>query len=234
MKKLLLTAAILLLSALNALALPGLEIAVGPYVGLYSPSLTTINDKVLIYDHQTALGSAAIFGGQIKLGLPMRLGGGVDLGYWSNSKEWTEDNQTEQHAYKIKLMPLNIFVQYAMPIVPAVMKAKAGVSVGNVWANLDVSETQINLWNHYWNSEGSTSTYGIFGGLDLVVLPMFNISAEAGYKMGKVEQLIIKGCHEPEHINDVYEYYDHDKDQNLPLPLELNGVTAKLIVTYVF
>lgn len=233
MKKGLLTAAILSLSALNAFALPGLEIAVGPYVGLYSPSLTTINDKVLIYDHQTALGSAAIFGGQIKLGLPMGLGGGVDLGYWSNSKEWTEDD-LDQHAYKVKLMPVDVFVQYSMSIAPKVLKGKAGVSVGNVWAGLNASEVRPNQWNHYWNSEGSTSTYGIFVGLDLVVLPMFNISAEAGYKMGKVEQLTIKECHEPEHINDVYEYYDHDKDQNLPLPLELNGMTAKLIVTYVF
>jgi len=234
MKKTLLIGSILSLLILKAHALPGLEIGVGPYVGLYSPALTTINEQVLLYDHQTAFGSAAIFGGQLKLGLPMGLGGGVDLGYWSNSKEWTEDNLTDQHAYKVKLMPVDFFVQYSMPIVPMVLKGKAGVSVGNVWAGLDASEVRINQWNHYWNSEGSAATFGIFGGLDLVALPMFNISAEIGYRMGKVDHLIIKECHEPDRVNDVYEYYDHAKDQDLPLPLELSGVNAKIVATYVF
>ncbi|MBU1356683.1 MAG: hypothetical protein KJ620_08960 [Candidatus Edwardsbacteria bacterium] len=234
MKKILLIGSILSLLILNAHALPGLEIAVGPYVGLYNPALTTINEQVLLWDHQTAFGSAAIVGGQIKLGLPMGLGGGVDLGYWSNSKEWIEDNLIDQHAYKVKLMPVDFFVQYSMPIVPMVLKGKAGVSVGNVWAGTEVSEVRPNVWNHYWNSEGSAATFGILGGLDLVALPMFNISAEIGYRMGKVDHLIIKECHEPDHVNDVYEYYDHAKDQDLPLPLELSGVSAKLIATYVF
>lgn len=234
MKRLSLMVSAIILLSLNAHALPGLEISIGPYVGLYGPSLKTINEQVLLWDHQTAFGSAAIFGGQIKLGLPMGLGGGVDLGYWSNSKEWTEDNLIDQHAYKVKLMPLDFFVQYSMPIVPMVLKAKAGASVGNVWASLDVSEVRPNVWNHYWNSEGSAATFGIFGGLDLVALPKFNISAEIGYRMGEVDHLIVKECHEPDHVNDVYEYYDHAKDQQLPLPLELSGMNAKLIVTYVF
>ena len=233
MKKLLLTASILSLLVLNALALPGLEIAIGPYVGLYNPSLKTINEQVLLYDHQTVFGSAAIFGGQLKLGLPMGLGGGVDLGYWSNSKEWTEDNLIDQDAYKVNLMPLDVFVQYSMPIVPMILKTKIGISIGNTWANFErnqIETTQI----HYWKAEGSTNTFGLFGGLDLVALPKFNISAEIGYKMGKVDNLTITECHNPDRINEIYEYYDHDKNQQLPLPLELNGLNAKLIATYVF
>ncbi|HBZ86226.1 MAG: hypothetical protein A2509_11780 [Candidatus Edwardsbacteria bacterium RIFOXYD12_FULL_50_11] len=233
MKKISLMVSAIILLSLSANALPGLEIGVGPYVGLYSPALTTINEQVLLYDHQTAFGSAAIFGGQVKLGLPLGLGGGVDLGYWSSSKEWAEDN-LDQHAYKVKLMPVDVFVQYAMPLVPMVLKAKAGVSVGNIWAGLDASQVRPNQWNHYWNSEGSAATFGIFGGLDLVALPKFNISAEIGYKMGEVDHLIIKESHEPDNVNDVLEYYDHDKDQVLPLPLEISGITAKLIATYVF
>ncbi len=234
MKRLSLMVLAIVLLSLNAFALPGLEIGVGPYVGLYNPALTTVNEQVLLWDHQTAFGSAAIFGGQLKLGLPMGLGGGVDLGYWSNSKEWTEDNLIDQHAYKIKLMPVDVFIQYSMPLIPMVLKAKAGASVGNVSAGLDVSENRINQWNHYWNSEGSAVIFGVFGGLDLVALPKFNISAEIGYKMGKVDHLIIKECHEPDNVNDVYEYYDHTKDQQLPLPLELSGVNAKIVATYVF
>jgi len=233
MKKLFLTVTILSVLILNALALPGLEIAIGPYVGLYNPSLKTANEQILLYDHQTAFGSAMLFGGQFKLGLPMGIGGGVDFGYWSNSKEWTDDIG-DINSYKIKLMPLDVFMQYSMPIIPMVLKAKAGGSAGNVWASLDVSEVRPSTWNHYWNSEGSASTFGVFGGLDLVILPKVNISAEIGYKMGKVDDLTIKECHEPDYINDIYVYYDHDKDQQLPLSLELNGVNAKLIVTYVF
>ena len=234
MKRLSLMVSAIILLSFNAFALPGLEIGVGPYVGLYNPALTTINEQVLLWDHQTAFGSAAIFGGQVKLGLPMGLGGGVDLGYWSNSKEWTEDNLIDQHAYKIKLMPVDFFVQYSMPIVPMVLKGKAGVSVGNVWAGLDVSEVRPNVWNHYWNSEGSAATFGIFGGLDLLALPVFNISAEIGYRMGEVDQLTVKESHEPDNVNDILEYYNHDRDQVLPLPLEISGVNAKLIATYVF
>lgn len=220
--------------ALNsATALPGLEIAIGPYVGLYNPSLKTINEQVFLWDHQTGMSSALIYGGQVKIGLPMGIGGGLDMGYWTNSKEWVDD-QTDQNSYKIKLMPLDVFVQYSMPIVPMVLKAKVGASAGNVWAYFDVSEVRPNVWNHYWKAEGSTSTFDVFGGLDLVALPKFNVSAEIGYRMGKVDQLIIKECHEPDDINDVLQYYDHDREQQLPLPLELSGVNAKLIVTYVF
>jgi hypothetical protein len=216
-----------------AAALPGLEISVGPYIGTYNPSLKTLDEQVLLYDHQTVMGSAAIFGGQFKLGLPMGLGGGIDLGYWSNSKEWTDD-AGDLNSYKVKLMPLDVFVQYSMPIVPAVLKGKAGASAGNVWASFDASQVRPNVWNHYWNTEGSANTFGIFGGLELVALPKFNFSAEVGYKMGEIEKLTIKECHEPGEINDVLEYYDHDKDQVLPLPLELNGTSFKIVATYVF
>ncbi len=233
MKRLFTLAAATCLLAANALALPGLEISAGGFLGSYKPSLKTLNEKVLLYDHQTGIGSALQFGGRLMLGLPLGLGGGIDLGYWSQTKEWNDD-QLDQNTVKVKLMPLDFFVQYSMPIVPMVLKGKAGASVGNVQANLDISETRINQWSHYWNSEGSTSTFGLFGGLDLVVLPKINISTEVGYRMGEVDRLTIKSSHDPDHVNDILEYYDHDKDQVLPLPMELNGISTKLIITYVF
>jgi hypothetical protein len=219
--------------AANALALPGLEISAGGYLGSYKPSLKTLNEKVLLYDHQTGFGSSMQFGGQLRLGLPLGLGGGIDLGYWNQQKEWTDD-QLDRNSIELKLIPLDFFVQYAMPIVPLVLKGKVGATAGTVQASLDISETRVSQWDHYWNSEGSTSTFGLFGGLDLVALPKVNISAEVGYKMGEVDRLTIKASHEPDNVNDILEYYDHDKDQILPLPLELNGVTTKIVVTYVF
>jgi len=216
-----------------ALALPGLEISVGPYVGIYNPSMKTLNEQVLLFDHQTSLGSAAVFGGQFKLGLPMGLGGGIDLGYWSNGKDWTDD-AGDLNSYQVKLMPLDVFVQYSLPIVPGVLKGKAGASVGNVWASFDASQVRPTVWNHYWNTEGSASTFGLLGGLELTALPKFNFSAEIGYKMGEVDELTIKECHEPGEINDIMQYYDHDKDQVLPLPLELSGISFKIAATYVF
>lgn len=233
MKRFITLAAVTCLLAAKALALPGLEISAGGFLGSYKPSLKTLNEKVLLYDHQTGIGSAMQFGGRLMVGLPLGLAGGIDLGYWSQTKEW-DDNQLDQHSVKVKLMPLDFFVQYSMPIVPMVLKGKAGASVGNVQASLDISETRLNQWNHYWNSEGSTSTFGLFGGLDLVVLPKLNISAQAGYRMGEVDRLIIKSSHDADHVNDILEYYDHDKEQVLPLPMELNGISTKLVLTYIF
>ena len=196
MKKFLLTASILSLLVLNALALPGLEIAIGPYVGLYNPSLKTLDEQVFLWNHQTGMGSALIYGGQIKIGLPMGIGGGLDMGYWKNTKEWTDITTagTTVNNYKISLMPLDVFAQYSMPIVPMVLKAKLGASVGNIWAKYDRNQTLINQWVHYWKAEGSTSTFGVYGGLDLVALPKFNVSAEIGYKMGKVDQLLLRNA----------------------------------------
>ena len=233
MKKLITLAAAGFLLAANAMALPGLEFSAGGFAGIYKPSLKTLNDKVLLYDHQTGMGSALQYGGRIMVGLPLGLGGGVDLGYWSQTKEWNDD-QLDQHSIKARLKPLDFFVQYSIPIVPAVLKGKAGVSAGNVWADLDISETRTGQWSHYFNSEGSAATFGLFGGLDLVALPKFNLSAEVGYKMGGVDRLTIKASHEPDDVGDILEYYDHDKEQVLPLPMELNGVTAKLVLTYIF
>lgn len=217
----------------SAMALPGLEISIGPYIGSYNPSLKTFNEQVLLYDHQTAMGSSVLFGGQFKIGLPMGLGGGIDLGYWNNSKDWTDD-AGDLNSYELKLMPLDVFVQYSMPIVPAVLKAKAGASMGNVWANFDASQIRTNVWTHYWNTEGSTNTFGFLGGLEFTALPKFNLSAEIGYKIGEIDELTIKESHEPDNVNDILQYYDHDKDQLLPLPLELNGINFKIVATYVF
>lgn len=220
-------------TASMVMALPGFDISVGPYVGAYKPSLKTVNEQVLLYDHQTAYGYSAIYGIQAKVGLPMGLGGGIEFGSWSNKKEWTDD-QADIHAYKVKLMPVDVFAQYSMPLVPMVLKGKAGASVGKVWADFDVSQTRPDQWNHYWNSEGSAASFGIFTGLDLVALPKVNIGFDVGYKFCEVEKLTIVECHEEGSINDVLEYYNHDLDQVIPLPLELSGVSSRLVVSYVF
>ncbi len=56
--------------------------------------LKTINEQVLLYGTTKRASVRPPYSAdRLKLGLPMGLGGGVDLGYWSNSKEWTEDNR---------------------------------------------------------------------------------------------------------------------------------------------
>jgi hypothetical protein len=52
--------------------------------------------------------------------------------------------------------------------------------------------------------------------------------------MGKVEQLTVKESHDPDEIGRIQQYYDHARSQILPLPLELNGLYARLVARYHF
>lgn len=233
-----------LASALPAMS--GLDLSVGPYLGIFNPSLKTFNDQVLLYEHRPALGSAAEYGIQVKGGIPLvGLGAGVNFGRWSNGDKWSAlagpgDLYTDAHDYKITIYPLEVFADYSLPIVPMVLKGRAGGSLGMAWTSLDVNYRRVvNATgaeeSHYSaTAKGSTPCLGLNAGLDLVSIPKVTIGCDLGYRMGKVEQLEIRESSEPAHVGTILQYYDHTRDQQLPLPLELNGLYARLVARYHF
>lgn len=227
-------------------ALSGLDLSAGPYLGIFNPSLKTFNDQVLLYEPRPALGSAAEYGLQVKGGIPLvGLGGGVNFGRWSNGDKWSAlagpgNRYTLATDYSITFYPLEAFADYSLPFVPMVLKGRIGGSLGMSWATFKYDElwtiatTGADTIHHYATAKGSTPYLGLNAGLDLVSIPKVTIGCDIGYRMGKVEQLTVKESHDPDEIGRIQQYYDHARSQILPLPLELNGLYARLVARYHF
>lgn len=234
---------ILVSSALSAV--PGLDLSVGPYLGVFKPSLETFNDQVLLYVPRPALGSAMEYGLQAKAGLPLvGVGAGINLGHWSNGDEWTEPalgaTATDAIEYKIAFTPLEAFADYSLPIVPMVLKGRVGGAIGMAWASFKTdwrrtdNSSGAELGHYSATAKGSTPYLGFNAGLDLVSIPKVTVGCDFGYRMGKVEQLKVKESSEPADVGTIYEYYNHTTGQVIPLPLELNGLYARLVARYHF
>lgn len=226
-------------------AVPGLSLSVGPYLGVYKPSLETFNDQVLLYVPRPALGSAMEYGLQAKAGLPLiGAGVGLNLGRWANGDEWTAlalgGTATDATEYKISLIPLEAFADYSLPIVPMVLKGRVGGALGMAWASFKTdwrrtdNSSGAELGHYSATAKGSTPYLGLNAGLDLVSIPKVTIGCDFGYRMGKVEQLKIKQSSDPADIGTILEYHNHTTGQDIPLPLELNGLYARLVARYHF
>ncbi len=226
-------------------AVPGLDLSVGPYLGVFKPSLETFNDQVLLYVPRPALGSAMEYGLQAKAGLPLiGVGVGLNLGRWANGDEWSESalggTATDAMEYKISLIPLEAFADYSLPIVPMVLKGRAGGAIGMIWASFkedwrrtdNASGAELDHYNA--TARGSTPYLGLNAGLDLVSIPKFTIGCDLGYRMGKIEQLKVKESNDPVEIGTILEYNNHTTGQEIPLPLELNGLYGRLVARYHF
>jgi len=238
--------ALILFSPLLAAAVPGLSLSLGPYLGSYKPSLKTFNNQVLLYEPRPAWGSAAEYGLQAKAGLPLvGLGAGINLGHWSHSDQWSTTAgpggiYTLTNKYQIILYPLEAFADYSLPIIPMILKGRAGGALGIAWATFKsdsrrvVTTTGVEDQHNYFTARGSTSYFGLNLGLDLVAIPKFTIGADLGYRLGEIEQLEVKESNNPSDIGTLVQYYDHIRSQVLPLPLELNGLYVRLMARYHF
>lgn len=226
-------------------AVPGLDLSVGPYLGVFKPSLETFNDQILLYVPRPALGSAMEYGLQAKAGLPLiGVGFGLNLGRWANGDEWTAPalgaTATDAMEYKISFIPLEAFADYSLPIVPMVLKGRAGGAIGMTWASFKTdwrrtdNASGAELGHYSATARGSTPYLGLNAGLDLVSIPKVTVGCDFGYRIGKVEQLKVKESSVPADVGTIYEYYNHTTDQVIPLPLELNGLYARLVARYHF
>ncbi|GEM_PF-2158118 len=235
---------LMLLSSALA-AIPGLDFSAGPYLGAFSPSLETLNDQVLLYVPRAALGSSTEFGLQAKAGFPLvGVGAGINLGRWSNGDDWTEPalgaTATDAIEYKIAFTPLEAFADYSLPIVPMMLKGRAGAAIGMAWATFKRNEVTtdnasgVEVQHYSATAKGSTPYLGLNAGLDLVSIPKFTIGCDLGYRMGKIEQLKVKESSDPADVGTIYEYYNHATGQVIPLPLELDGLWARFVVRYHF
>lgn len=235
---------ILVSSALSAV--PGLDLSVGPYLGVFKPSLETFNDQILLYVPRPAWGSAVEFGLQVKTGLPLvGIGAGINIGRWTNDDQWVSQAgfgglYTVSHDYGITLYPIEAFADYSLPIVPMVLKGRAGGALGMAWASFKYDElstvtaTGVEDYHSYATAKGSTPYLGINAGLDLVSIPKFTVGCDLGYRMGKIEQLKVKEADDPVEIGTILEYHNHTTGQVIPLPLELNGLYGRLVARYHF
>jgi hypothetical protein len=186
------------------------------------------------------------FGLQAKTGLPLiGIGAGLNLGRWANDDEWTSTAgpggiYTLTSKYKIVLYPVEAFADYSLPLVPMVLKGRAGGSLGLAWGTMEgdflwvVTSTGAEAGHAYFTAKGSTPYLGLNAGLDLVSIPKFTVGCDLGYRMGKVEQLKIKESSDPADVGTIYEYYNHTTGQHIPLPLEINGLYARLVARYHF
>lgn len=249
MKRCMSIAQLLVLAAVaqGALALPVIDVSVGPYIGIYKPSLRILNDQVLVWDHHPEIGSAAAYGVEVKAELPMGLGGGIGLGYWSNASSWREDNSSpgnpniEDFKIDVSAPMLDVNACYRVPLVPGVLKARAGVAMTMAWGRLQYTYDFLHLsggtqvTDHFGEiAKGSGTTFGLLAGLDLVTIPKVTIGLEAGYRAGKIDKLTVKESTDPDHVGTVYQYYDHGTNQLLTLPVELSGMHVKLSARYHF
>lgn len=236
----------LLVIAPTLSAMAGFDLSLGPYLGVFKPSLETFNDQVLLYEPRPAWGSATEFGLQVKTGLPLvGIGAGLNIGRWANDDQWTATAgpggiYTLTGKYKIVLYPFDAFADYSLPIVPMVLKGRVGGSLGIAWGTMEgdflwvVTATGAEADHTYFTAKGSTPYLGVNAGLDLVSIPKVTIGCDFGYRMGKIEQLKIKKADDPTEIGTILEYHNHTTGQDIPLPLELNGLYARLVARYHF
>lgn len=245
-KKLLTVLSLLTISCPLRSAVPGLSLSLGPYLGFYQPSLETFNNQVLLYEPRPAWGTAAEFGLQAKAGLPlMGVGAGINFGRWSNDDQWSTvagpgGIYTLTSKYRITLYPVEAFADYSLPIIPMVLKGRAGAALGLAWGSMEgdfrwvVTATGVEDRHHYFTAKGSTPYLGLNAGLDLVSIPKITIGCDLGLRLGEIEQLEVKKCHDPAQVGTILEYHNHVTGQDIPLPLELNGFYFRLLARYHF
>ena len=232
-------ALILTLPALaGAFKLP--KITLGPYVGAYLMDCTTINNQVLCIDGAPSLGTAPIFGTELKIFLPKNNFIEVNLGYSpqktvAGDPSWPWD--TVKTSGELTVVPLALTLGHDFQLMPKLW-GSAGLTAGYTWATVAIDTQAVYYSKPRYNSHtvgrGGTPFLGLIVGITLNLPHNIDASVNLGYHYGNIKQLTIKESNDPERIGSILSYYDESLNNEKPLPIEISNPIFYYVIKYGF
>ncbi len=222
----------------GAFTLP--KMANGAYVGAYLMDCTTINNQVLCIDGDPSLGTAPIFGTELKMFLPKDYFFEINLGYSfqktvAGDPSWPWD--TVKTSGELTIVPLALTLGHDFQLMSKLW-ASAGLTSGYTWATVAIDTQAVYYGKPRYNSHtvgrGGNSFLGLIAGITLNLPRNIDVSVNLGYRYGNIKQLTVKESNDPERIGSILSYYDYSLNNEKPIPIEISNPIFYYVIKYGF
>ena len=215
MKKYFIGTLLFLFLAFGAHAVGGFDLAICGLYGIDNFSFDSFNSEYAT--DLEDMGSGNAYGVSLTLDLPLKIGFGTDIRFWSETSESDEGFYVREITTDI--VPLSLYLRYTLFKMPVLrLYGKVGITSYNAKFN----ETWMMDTGDEVSFSYSGTTVGYFGGAGVQLkLVTLIVKLEVQYNMGEISALdfII-----PEEISD----YVDDMETGGDIPVELDGMTLIL------